>query len=58
MQTPCNRTKCPGLAVEGNDPISDAAVYVRILVKIVIFRASGVFDSAVIDWECKPEADY
>jgi hypothetical protein len=49
-----NGTKCRQFAADGGDPISDKA-YVRILVKI--FRASGVLDKAVADWERKPETE-
>jgi hypothetical protein len=49
-----NGTNCRKFAVEGNDPISDAA-HVRILVKI--FTNSGVLDRAVSDWERKPDAE-
>jgi hypothetical protein len=49
-----NGTTCRQFATEGNDPISDSA-YIRILVKI--FRASGVLDRAVADWERKAAAE-
>jgi hypothetical protein len=49
-----NGGKCRQLAVDGGDPISDAS-YTRILVKI--FKASGVLDRAVADWERKPTGE-
>jgi hypothetical protein len=49
-----NGTNCRKFAVEGNDPISDAA-NLRILVKI--FTNSGVLERAVSDWERKPDAE-
>jgi hypothetical protein len=50
-----NGTECHKFAAEGQDPISDAT-YIRILLKV--FRASGVLDRAIADWERKPEAEH